>query len=187
MRERMHRAWLCAWLCPWLAGCPLQPDFASDAGPGAPDAGVFDAGATVDAGVDAGASGDLSATLSTSNGVSTPALAWNGGDLANSTLDSPSQVTLFASNPVAGQFKMTLGGLTAGSTTGQVLQVSYQPASGPDGWTCTGAVGNTCTLAVTLSNYDGLNVAGTFSINFPIDVEGNSAALSNGAFNVTLP
>lgn len=175
-----------AWLS--LAACPIPPDFASDAGPGSD--GGLDAGAILDSGVaDAGASGSIGATVQPSNGTS-HALAWNGGDLTQSSIDintsaGAQQVTLAGSNGLEGNIRLTLGNLTPGATSGQVLSITYQPSSGPDSWSCSST--NGCTSQVTLSAYDGQTIAGNFALSFPIDALGNSAQVTNGSFNVTLP
>jgi hypothetical protein len=171
----------------FLAGCPIAPDFPVDAGPDAGDVVITDAGV-----VDAGATGSVGATLTTSSSVSATSLAWNGSDLESTSIDEegstgPQQVTLNANNQVAGNLKMTLGNLTPGATSGQLLQLSYQPASGPDLWTCSATSAVPCTTDVTLTSYDGTTLIGTFSIVFPEDAFGNSAELNQGAFDVILP
>jgi hypothetical protein len=176
-------------LAPWLAACPIPPDFPVDAGP---DSGtVIDAG--VDAGVDAGAaSGNVGASLMTSSSVSSTSLAWNDTDLASTSIDiegssGPSQVTISASNDFSGSFKLTLGSLVPCYTTGQVLAISYQEASGPDSWSCNSSSSVACQPNVTLISYDGSTIAGTFSVAFPDDSFEVSATLSNGSFDVVLP
>jgi hypothetical protein len=170
-------------LAVFLAGCPIPPDFPVDAGP--------DSGVVIDAGVDAGGvTGSAGATLTTSSSASSVSLAWNGSDLAATSIDAegstgPSQVTISASNSSSGSFKLTLGSLVPGETSENVLSVSYQPASGPDSWTCNTT--SNCVGQVTLSSYDGSTIIGTFALTFPEDTFARSAELSNGSFDVTLP
>jgi hypothetical protein len=165
----------------WLVACPIPPDFPVDAGP--------DSGVILDAGVDAGVGGSVTATLTTSSNGS-GSLAWNGSDLDSTSIDAegpsgPTQVTISAANRGAGTFKLTIGGLVPGSTTGTVLSVTYQPPGGPNSWTCSGSVN--CGGAAALSSYTGSAIAGTFTIIFPTDGVGVSAELSDGKFSVTLP
>ena len=169
-----------------LAACPIPPDFPIDAGP--------DSGVLVDAGVDAGVvTGSAGATLMTSSSSMTTSLAWNGSDLASTSIDAegstgPSQVTISASNASSGSFKLTLGSLVPGATTGTVLSVSYQPKSGPDTWSCSASSASTCAdVTVSLTSYDGVTMHGTFAIAFAADGFGVTAELMNGSFDVTLP
>jgi hypothetical protein len=140
----------------------------------------------VDAGVDAGAYGSIGFTLQTSTQGST-SLGWNGSDVSGSTLDSATQVTLRGSNATAGNFLLQLDNLTAGALSGQWLETSYSPESGSDSWSCTDSLSATCTVTWALSNYDGTNIAGTFTIVYGADAAGNVAQLSSGSFNVTFP
>ena len=129
--------------------------------------------------------------LMPSPSASSTNLAWSSTDLAGTSIDAegssgPSQVTLSASNGFSGTFKLTLNNLVPGQTSDTVLSISYQPASGPDSWLCNASSPVPCTYNVTLTDYDGVTLAGTFSISFPEDGFGVSASLTSGSFIVTL-
>jgi len=164
-----------------LAACPIPPDFPADAGP--------DAGTVVDAGVDAGtgASGAISAALTPSDG-STISLAWNGSQVATSALDSASQATLRAvdDSSLAGYGYLTLQlvNLTVGGTTGTIDGASYLPVTGQDSWSCGGAT-NPCNASLTIGDFDGVDIDGSFQVFFAVDAAGNSATLG-GTFDLVL-
>ncbi len=165
-----------------FSACPIAPDFPSDSGV---DSGVVDSG-VVDAGIDAGAYGSIGATLGVSDSINTYSLAWNGTDVSGSTLDSATQVTLRGNNAAYGTFLLQLQNLTAGGTGEVWSAVNYSEPSGDDIWTCTNTLVTGCTVDVTLSNFDGIDISGTFAISFPADSVGNTAALTSGSFAVTL-
>ena len=176
-----------------VGGCAIAPDFASDAGA---DAGSIDggpdAGGTVDAGSDAGAVGSMGATFTTSATAGSKSLAWNGSDLAQTSVDAsgaagPQQVTLRGNNLSSGSFTLVLTNLTPGATSDQVLSIAYQPPSGPDSWLCNSTSPVACLPQVTLTSYDGSTIAGTFSVSFPVDSFGVSSELTSGNFDVLLP
>ncbi len=152
------------------------------------DAGP-DAGTVADAGVDAGTgtSGTIGATLTPSNGSSV-SLAWNGSQVATSTLDSSSQATLRGvdNSTLAGYGYLTLQlvNLTAGGTTGSISGASYSPVSGADSWSCGGAT-NPCNASLQIGTFDGADLSGGFQVVFAVDSAGASATMT-GTFALAL-
>ena len=167
-----------------LSACPIPPDnFDAGTLDGGPDAGATTSdGGSADAG--SLASGTISCMVGTSTQLAQLA-EWTDADLAGTTT-----VSLSGQNANSGQIALGISGLTPGTQAGTLVTAGYASPSGQsqDQWSCTTTA--QCSATFSVQAFDGVNLAGTFQIQFFSNAStsgAQAASLSNGSFRVVLP
>ncbi len=176
-----------------LSACPIPPDnFDAGTLDGGPDAGATTSdGGSADAG--SLASGTISCMVGTSTQLAQLA-EWTDADLAGTTSlqpgDGTTTVSLSGQNANSGQIALGISGLTPGTQAGTLVTAGYASPSGQsqDQWSCTTTA--QCSATFSVQAFDGVNLAGTFQIQFFSNAStsgAQAASLSNGSFRVVLP